>query len=280
MGVPLKHDGKTVGMIALANKAAGYDASDQETVESLATAVVEALMCKRAEETLREREQWLSTILHNVSEVIYVLSPEGIVNFVSPAWTSLLGWEVGDLQGKSFVPFVHPEDVAACQEFIGKVLTTGAAQRGFEYRIRHKNGSCAWASAAPGASQGQARQAALLRGSGADVTDRKRAEEHSRRRKRSFARPRSWRRWDTWPAASPTSSTTSSRSSAAMPTAPRRDFRPRKQPLPGPPAGPQGGGAGRGLTRQLLGFSRRRVLQPRTSTPTRWSPTWRKWSVR
>jgi PAS domain S-box-containing protein len=49
MGIPLKEGGKTTGMIALANKKGGYTPDDQENVESLATAIVEAFSRKRAE---------------------------------------------------------------------------------------------------------------------------------------------------------------------------------------------------------------------------------------
>ncbi len=44
LGVPLQEGGKTIGMIALANKESGYDAADQETIESLATTFTEAIM--------------------------------------------------------------------------------------------------------------------------------------------------------------------------------------------------------------------------------------------
>jgi PAS domain S-box-containing protein len=60
LGVPLKQDGTTVGIIALANKAAGYDSSDQETVETLSVAFVEALMRRRAEESWHKSEAQLA----------------------------------------------------------------------------------------------------------------------------------------------------------------------------------------------------------------------------
>lgn len=53
LGVPLKHGGETIGMIALGNKPSGYDRHDQEAIESLSTALVEALRRKRAEEEIR-----------------------------------------------------------------------------------------------------------------------------------------------------------------------------------------------------------------------------------
>ena len=49
LGVPLRHGGKVIGLIALANKAGGYTQADQEAVESLSVAIVEGLMRFRAE---------------------------------------------------------------------------------------------------------------------------------------------------------------------------------------------------------------------------------------
>ena len=49
LGVPLKQAGQTIGMIGLANKESGYERADQEAIESLSIAFVEALQRKRAE---------------------------------------------------------------------------------------------------------------------------------------------------------------------------------------------------------------------------------------
>jgi PAS domain S-box-containing protein len=49
LGVPFLRDGRAVGMVALANKAGGYDDEDLEAVETLAVAFYEALLRKRLE---------------------------------------------------------------------------------------------------------------------------------------------------------------------------------------------------------------------------------------
>ncbi len=54
LGVPLKHQGQTVGVIGLANKEKGYSSNDLEAVETLSVSFVEALMRKRGE---KEREK-------------------------------------------------------------------------------------------------------------------------------------------------------------------------------------------------------------------------------
>jgi PAS domain S-box-containing protein len=54
LGVPLKHGGKIIGMVGLGNKEGGFTEGDQEAVEALSVAMVEAFMRKRAEEALKQ----------------------------------------------------------------------------------------------------------------------------------------------------------------------------------------------------------------------------------
>jgi signal transduction histidine kinase/DNA-binding response OmpR family regulator len=54
LGVPLNRAGKTIGMVALGNKAGGYTDADREAMEALASAIMEAFMRKRAEEALKQ----------------------------------------------------------------------------------------------------------------------------------------------------------------------------------------------------------------------------------
>jgi PAS domain S-box-containing protein len=59
LGVPLKHDGKTIGMIAVGNREGGYRPEDLEGMEALALAVVQVFMRKRAERAVRAGEERL-----------------------------------------------------------------------------------------------------------------------------------------------------------------------------------------------------------------------------
>jgi PAS domain S-box-containing protein len=53
LGVPLIHGGKTIGMIAVANRDGGYGTENLDDLEILAETVVETLLRKRAEEEVR-----------------------------------------------------------------------------------------------------------------------------------------------------------------------------------------------------------------------------------
>ncbi len=60
LGVPLKQDGKTIGMIAVGNREGGYRPQDLEALEALAAAVVQVFMRKRAELALRQGREDLA----------------------------------------------------------------------------------------------------------------------------------------------------------------------------------------------------------------------------
>ncbi len=74
LGVPLKQGMKTIGMIALANKKAGYNEEDKENVEALSVTFVEALMRKRAEISLKENVKDLKRSNLELEQFAYVSS--------------------------------------------------------------------------------------------------------------------------------------------------------------------------------------------------------------
>jgi PAS domain S-box-containing protein len=68
--VPLNQAGNTIGVLVLANKESGYDEDDQSFGEALATAFVEALNRKQAEEATQKESEKLSAIISGIEEGI------------------------------------------------------------------------------------------------------------------------------------------------------------------------------------------------------------------
>ena len=58
-------------------------------------------------------------------DVIFTLNKNGDFLFVSPAWERHFGFPVSDVLGRSFAPFVHPDDVASLIDYLTRVLSTG-----------------------------------------------------------------------------------------------------------------------------------------------------------
>jgi PAS domain S-box-containing protein len=104
LGVPLIHEGSTIGMIALANRPGGYTSSEQESVETLAPVIVEAFMRKRAEQALRESEERFHRLFEDDLTGDFLCTPEGQILLCNPAFAEIFGFSSSDeAVGTSFL---------------------------------------------------------------------------------------------------------------------------------------------------------------------------------
>jgi PAS domain S-box-containing protein len=79
LGVPLIHDGKTLGIVGLANREGGYAREHLIAVEAIAPAIVEALMRKRAEATLSQSQSRFRLLSETSSRLLASENPQAIV---------------------------------------------------------------------------------------------------------------------------------------------------------------------------------------------------------
>jgi diguanylate cyclase (GGDEF)-like protein/PAS domain S-box-containing protein len=94
------------------------------------------------EERLKRSEQKFSSLIQHFTDSVTLLGPDGVILYQSASGRSVLGYKVGDLLGKTFVPLTHPDDAAYSRAQFIKVLHGGqGASVEFESRLRHTDGS-------------------------------------------------------------------------------------------------------------------------------------------
>lgn len=102
---------------------------------------------RRVEGALRVSEERFRRLVENANDIIYSMSPDGIMTYISPLASQILGYEVKEFIGKPFFPLMHPDDAAASERWFqeeNRRIDRGGS--GYEFRLKHKNGEFRWFS--------------------------------------------------------------------------------------------------------------------------------------
>jgi diguanylate cyclase (GGDEF)-like protein/PAS domain S-box-containing protein len=133
---------------------------------------------RRAEEAMRESERRMRDILETVQLVAVLLDREGIITYCNPFFLELVGYEEEDVIGREwFATFVPEDDRDSGRATLRDRLQLGAVAAHEETTIVTRHGDrrvVAWSNTVLRDWTGEVSGTASI---GADVTDRRRAEE-------------------------------------------------------------------------------------------------------
>lgn len=73
-------------------------------------------------------------------DMLCIATPDGTYLHVNPAWTRVLGWPSGQLEGRSYRDFVHPDDLSDTEVLLDD-LESGQHRECFRARLRAADGS-------------------------------------------------------------------------------------------------------------------------------------------
>ncbi|WP_159473107.1 PAS domain-containing hybrid sensor histidine kinase/response regulator [Dyadobacter sp. 3J3] len=91
-------------------------------------------------------ERDYSALVSNMTDVLFIINPEGVFAYVTPSWTKIYGYEAIETIGHVFTEFVHPDDVERCFQALSATYESGISLPSVEHRIKHKDGSWFWSS--------------------------------------------------------------------------------------------------------------------------------------
>jgi PAS domain S-box-containing protein len=183
LGVPLKQAGRTIGMIALANKESGYDMGDQQVMETLSVSFVEALSRKRAEEELRESEERFRAVVEQSVDAIFIVDAETkCLVEANAGFQQLLGYPPEETIRLPIYAFIEADRADIDRTF--QNILRGQGPVFYERRYRRKDGSFVdiGGSSTPISFGGRKAVCTIVR----DLTERKRAEEALRQSEKRY----------------------------------------------------------------------------------------------
>ncbi|MDI7268997.1 MAG: response regulator, partial [Myxococcota bacterium] len=118
---------------------------------------------------LRKTEEF-DAYFNTALDLFCIADTDGFFRRLNKQWETTLGYPLGELEGRRFLDFVHPEDLEATLQAVGRLDAQQPVVR-FVNRYRHKDGSyrwIEWRSAAHGKT---------IYAAARDITDRIRLEE-------------------------------------------------------------------------------------------------------
>lgn len=105
----------------------------------------EAQAARRRAETaqaeIAAREAYFRSLIENASDMVAVISPQGVVRFQSPSSKRVLGLRPEELEGTPALEWIHPEDVPRVAKALQEAFDRPATPVTVEYRFRHQDGS-------------------------------------------------------------------------------------------------------------------------------------------
>jgi PAS domain S-box-containing protein len=98
---------------------------------------------KIAEETLKAKSDELERYFTSSLDLLCIADIEGRFIRLNPEWEKVLGYTITDIEGKSFLDFVHQEDMEKTLAAMSQLEAQNQVLS-FENRYRHKDGSYRW----------------------------------------------------------------------------------------------------------------------------------------
>ena len=162
-------DGKPKGIAAVATniteRKPGEEAPGQDQTE----------LERQVEETLKDSEPKFKTIVENIRDVVFQLSPLGMIQYVSPKVQEVYGYKPEDLVGKHLKKTTPVRELPKAMKILKSALS-GKAINNFEINQRDAKGKIIpmEINAAPVRKEGKI---IAVQGIMRDITKRKQAEE-------------------------------------------------------------------------------------------------------
>jgi two-component system cell cycle sensor histidine kinase/response regulator CckA len=131
---------------------------------------------KRAEEALRVSEEKYRTILENIEEGYYEVDTTGHFTFFNDSVCRLLGYFKEELIGMNDRQYSDEENARKLYQTFNKVYRTGEPARGFDWEIIRKDGTKRFVEASVSLLKDSEGKPCGFRGIARDITEHKRAE--------------------------------------------------------------------------------------------------------
>ena len=130
---------------------------------------------------LRQSEERYRTLVEHLPSLVFALNPQNEFSFVGPRSELLTGYQPVELEGKTFLELVHPDDQRLIDHVLQTVNQDGRPVSDLEFRLQRKDGEVRIFRAYTAPYRYPAGRIAGVIGTAMDVTRQVRLDEERKR---------------------------------------------------------------------------------------------------
>lgn len=142
---------------------------------------------KEAEELLRKSEEKFRSFVENANDIVFSLTPDGIITYIPDKWTTIFGYENNEVIGCDASRFIHPDDYPRISDFVNRSIVMERNHGNVECRLLHKNGSWQWHSLSFSPIIDAHGYVVLIQVISHDINERKRTEDALKKANRQLS---------------------------------------------------------------------------------------------
>ncbi|MGV3526700.1 MAG: ATP-binding protein [Candidatus Sericytochromatia bacterium] len=184
--MPIEVEGRFWGLIGLDNchSLRKWSSSEESMLRMVAGALGARVEHQRDEEALGRSESLFRNVFQSASVGIAIIYADGYFAQINPAFAAMLGYSADELLDRSFYDICHPEEHDAQAQRMAQIFSQKLLHFQTENRYLAQDGSLIWANFSASLIHSFEDQPVWLIGIFENITERKRAEEKSRRSER------------------------------------------------------------------------------------------------
>ncbi len=134
---------------------------------------------RKAQLDLQRREERFRLLIENGSDMITVMNRVAVISFQSPSSERVLGFKPEEMVGHSLMEFIHPDDASKSGKELKKILNVPGGSVTVMARFKHRDGNWRLLEAVGRSLPGESADGQLILNA-RDITESKKLEEQFR----------------------------------------------------------------------------------------------------
>jgi PAS domain S-box-containing protein len=117
----------------------GNNQLNNSTVQSIIVISRDITQRKKVEEAINESEIKFKSLVHNISDIISIVLPDGTIAYQSSSIKQKMGYTENELNNTNIAALIHPDDYAQVMVEFKKLIEEGKNTNTLEFRIKNKD---------------------------------------------------------------------------------------------------------------------------------------------